>query len=345
MSADPETPTSLLIVRLGAVGDVVRTLPLVKAIRRRHPSMTIGWVVEELSAGLLEGLDFIDRIHVLRRRSLAASLRRPWRWPDALSTWLELRTELRKARYELILDVHGTFKASRVARLARGGDTRLVGLGPGGSKETAHWVYDEVVPYPAEPVLTRIQRAFLLGRAAGLLPDDEEIAVEHGLRFAPERVQRAHEFLEPLGRPRVLLFPFASATKKGLRKRWPLARWVELARSLSDELTVVLAWGSPREGEEARAALGEPGRVQLTPRTDLLELTEVLRGVDLVVTGDTGPMHLAAGVDTRVLALFGPSDPVINRPWGDAHEVIVHEPLGELEVERVRRSVLAKLSD
>jgi lipopolysaccharide heptosyltransferase I len=327
-------PSSLLLVRLGAVGDVIRTLPLLHALRGAHPECRIGWAVEEASAGLLRAVRALDRVHVLPRRSLARALRRPWRWPEACRCLRSFVRELREERYDVALDAHGTLKAALVARSARA--TRLVGLGPGGSKEGAHLLYGEVVPYPAGEPLTRIRRALLLGRGAGLLADDAGEAVEHGLRFPASDAIAARDSVRSLARPVAVLFPFASATRKGRRKLWPEPCWSDLGRRLVGKgASVLVAWGSPGEGRRAqRLAGGIPGG-SVAPPTDLVELAGLLEEADLLVTGDTGPMHLAAAVGTRCLALFGPSDPVINRPWGPGHEVLVHRPLASLPPEDV----------
>lgn len=339
--APPKQP-SVLLVRLGAVGDVIRTLPLLHAVRLRHPRTRIGWLVEEPSAPLLRELPALDTVHVLPRRALARRLRRPWSWRRGFGELVGLRRELREARYELVLDVHGTLKAALAARLA--GGNRLEGFARGGSKEGAASLYDTCHPAPG-PV-SRIERALWLGRCAGLLTGDPP-HVDHGLRFPAPRLRAARTALGPLRRPAVVLFPFASMTRKGRRKRWPLERHLALGCRLAERgRHVVLAWGSPAERDEARGALsrcgGGPAPV-LAPPTDLVELSDLLRRCDLLVTGDTGPMHVAAAVGTPVLALFGPSDPVINRPWGEGHQVLVSDPLARLPVDEVLHAAEAML--
>jgi lipopolysaccharide heptosyltransferase I len=334
----------ILIVRLGAVGDVVRTLPLLHALRRAQRDAFIGWLVEEASAPLLREMEALDVVHVLERRSLSAALARPHRLPAAARSLHGLVTALRGERYDIALEVHGTLKAALAARLAR---TRVEGFGPGGSKESAHLLHDVSHPFPALP-MTRVERALFLGASAGMLGDDPRLqgeGVDFGLRFDASRVSRATAFAQGR-RPLVLLFPFASAS--GRRKRWPLERHVELGTRLAAEGSrVVMAWGSRREREEAEAALLGARGVELAPATDLVELTELLRECDVLVTGDTGPMHLAAAVGTPVVALFGPSDPLVNHPWEDAenrrHAVIVRRPLSGLPVEEVIPHVRIRL--
>lgn len=337
----------ILLVRLGAVGDVIRTLPLLHALRAARRDATLGWAVEEPSAGLLSAIPAIDAVHVVRRREIGALLGRPWRWPRAARLLSDLRADLARPRYDLVLDVHGTLKAALVAGMAGG---RVVGFERGGSKEGAHLLHDVSHPFTALPV-TRVRRALMLGAMEGLLgPDppvgaDDDPRIDFGLRSLPAS-GAIGEFLERDGRPPIVLYPFASAD--GQAKRWPIERHVELGRRLSDGgARVILAWGSRREGDEARAAAAEARGIEVAPPTSLVELAALLRGAALVVTGDTGPMHLAAAVGTRILALFGPTDPAINRPWGLGHEVIVHRPLAELgvgTVEAAARRILGTRS-
>jgi lipopolysaccharide heptosyltransferase I len=336
----------ILLVRLGAVGDVVRALPLAHALRAAMPDAFLGWLTEEPSAPLLREIRALDAVHVLPRRALASSLLRPSRLPSAIRTLRDSLGAMRDARYELVLDVHGTLKAAWVSTLA---GAPVTGFGPGGSKELAHWMHDVSIPFPAMP-MSRVRRALFLGAAAGLLGPDatpDDAAADFGLRFDDARVTRIRE-LPRDPRPLVVLFPFASA--RGQAKRWPIARHAELAERLAGRgLRAMIAWGSPREGDEARAALAGRSGVELSPRTDLVELTELLRAASVLVTGDTGPMHLAAAVGTPCVALFGPSDPIVNRPWGHpaprGHAVMVRTPLAKLTVDEVLPEVLARLPE
>jgi lipopolysaccharide heptosyltransferase I len=334
-------PRRILLVRLGAVGDVVRTLPLLHALRAARPDARIGWLVEEPSSGLLREVAALDAVHVLPRRELGPALARPWQWPRAARTLGALRDELRAAAYDLVLDAHGTLKAALVSTLP---GATLAGLGRGGSKEGAHLLYDRAHAFPARP-MSRMRRALFLGAAEDLLGDEgplgEDGPLEFGLRFPPARTRGIDAFAAADARALVVLVPFASA--RGQSKRWPLARFVGLGGSLHRAgARAVLAWGSAREGREAAGALAAaPGSgVELAPPTDLVELSALLARARLVVTGDTGPMHLAAAGGARVLALFGPSDPVVNRPWGAGHDVIVHRPLDELPEDRVLAAAL-----
>ena len=347
MSAAPPTPSRsgrrILLVRLGAVGDVVRALPLAHALRQAQPDALIGWAVEEPSAPLLREIACLDSVHVLPRREIARATARPARWPAAIRSFRAFVASLRAERYDLVLDVHGTLKAAWVATLA---GAPVTGFGPGGSKEWAHLLHDVSLPFPATP-MSRVRRARFLGAAAGLLGPGvatDDASADFGLRFRPERVARAAAELARDRRRPVVLFPFASA--KGRRKRWPMQRHAELATLLVREgKRVVIAWGSPREGDEARSAAALAPGAEVAPPTDLVELTELLRGASVLVTGDTGPMHLAAAVGTPVVALFGPSDPVINRPWepaGATHAVLVRNPLEELTPAEVLPHVLAR---
>src|SRR5688572_22283410 len=110
--AQPRTGQRILIVRLGAVGDVVRTLPLLHGLRRAQPDAFIGWLVEEPSAPLLREIHALDVVHVLERRGLAAAFSQPHRLPAATRSLHGLVGALRRERYDIVLDAHGTLKAA-----------------------------------------------------------------------------------------------------------------------------------------------------------------------------------------------------------------------------------------
>jgi ADP-heptose:LPS heptosyltransferase len=145
------------------------------------------------------------------------------------------------------------------------------------------------------------------GLAAASLPVNEAEATE------------ARRLWDAAGSPpRVLLCPGASL-RQGY-KRWPPGRFGRLAASLAERgFTVRLAWGPGEEELATEAATAAALQDLVLPPTSLSLLAELLRGADLFVGNDSGPMHLAWLVGTRVVALYGPTDPVVNAPWGTGH--------------------------
>jgi ADP-heptose:LPS heptosyltransferase len=302
-------PSSVLIVRLGAVGDVIRSLPALEALRRLAPDARIGWAVEPGAASLLDGQPSLDRLHVVPR-GVGGRARRAWR-------------ELREARYDTVLDLHGILRSAILARLT-GAPNRLA-YGPPVGRERSHWLATRTVPSPQEP--WRVAHFLGLVVALGMGEVEETPAVTIPVR--PEERERVDGWLRELhepGRPLVALHPGAS--RGAGWKRWPVERFRLVGERLAamHDATVVATWG-PGEEELVRELAGgatHPARVP--PLLNLRELAELYRRADLFVGGDTGPMHLAAAVGTGVVCLMGGSDGARNRPMGEGHVVLAAGP-------------------
>jgi ADP-heptose:LPS heptosyltransferase len=174
-------------------------------------------------------------------------------------------------------------------------------------------------------------------------------AVEFPLPVDAAAEARIDEFLAAGGlKPQdrlVVLNPGAGRPDK----RWPVARFQDLARRLVDDAgaTVLVAWG-PNEFDAARAITdaGPRGRAALAPPTSLDELMAVLRRASVVVAGDTGPLHLAAALGTPCVGLYGPTSAERNGPYGPVHRTRMAPDgaMASLGVEPVFRSVAELLA-
>jgi len=307
---------AILLVRLGAVGDVIRALPALDLLRRTFPDASVDWLVEERCADVLQDHPDLRRVVILRRKAIvrAASHLR------LLTSYRELRRTLAclgEARYHTVVDLQGTLKSALLSR-ATGCPVRI-GLAAGYSKESAHRFYSRPVD-PGPDRISRVERNFRLLSPLGV---DRNM---HPLPRARLTLSGTHhawaagvlDSLAPAARPRVLLYPGTS--RRQAYKRWPAERFGFLAGRLHDDgVQVVVAGGPGEEGlirTVCEATSTPPGVV---PPSDLRQLAAVLERVDLFVGGDTGPMHLAWAAGTRVLGLFGATDPVVNAPY-DAHQ-------------------------
>jgi heptosyltransferase I len=275
----------ILIVRLGALGDIVHALPVLAACRRTWPSARIDWLVDVRYAGVLElarGLD--ERVTI-----------DPWR------RWREvprLIGELRRRRYDLALDLQGLIKSAVLARAS--GATRVVGFARDAVREApAAWFYTERVAVDDRAHVTR--KNLRVAEAIGA----DASQVTFPLDVPPARVGPAE--------------PYAVLNPGGgwPNKLWPAARFGALARWLRERhgLSSVVLWG-PREAALAEAVVGESdGAATLAPRTTLGDVLAIARDARLFVSGDTGPLHLAAAVGAPIVGLFGPTNPARNGPF------------------------------
>lgn len=294
-------PERVLIVRTGAIGDVANALVVANAIREAAPATRVGWVAHDLVRPLVDGHPSVDRVHLWPRGSGLAGFR-------------ALVREVRAERYGLALDLQRIAKSALVARLS--GAPRVVGFDRARSKELA-WLLptERLHPRPdsrhrVEGYLDVVQHLGLpLPRVLHRLPEDARAAA-----WAEERVRA-------WGAPPILIH--VGATKPP--NRWPAERFGGLAGALArDPGGPVVLVGGPAEVETAKRALASAGSEvhDLVGATDLRQLIELCRRARLVVSADSGPMHLAAAVGTQVLALFGPADPAATGPWGAQHRVL-----------------------
>lgn len=309
----------LLIVRLGAVGDVIRTLPAVSLLKDAYPRARLSWIVEDLSWDLLQGHPDLSEVLRLPRRTLRDAAVRPWRLPGLLR---EITATLRARRFDVAVDFQGSLKSALLARLS--GAPRRAGFARGHGRELSWRLMTETVEPPTTR-LNRVERNLLLAESLGARSDTVHVR----LFERPGEADAAEALLSgrvPAGAPSVVLSPGTSGRQAW--KRWPEARFGVLASALRRDCGAVplIAWG-PGEEPLARAVVAASGGAAvLLPPVDLRLLAALLRRVTLFVGADTGPMHLAWAVGCPVLALFGPTDPALNAPIGTGHVVLRRGP-------------------
>ncbi len=299
-------PLRVLIVRVGAMGDVLHGLPAVTALRRALPGCFIGWAIEPRWSALLatEGaqargaeMPVVDRLHEVRTREWK---RRPFS-AGTLRGIADLRRELQAERYDVCVDLQGSIRSGAIGWMAEA--RRFVGASK--PREGAAAVfYGQRVEVEARHVVAGACE--LVGEAVGarLRP----AAVE--LPRNPQAERWCELMLSDVAADKecVLLCPGAGWGAK----QWPAARYAELARRLRAAGMQVLVNGGSAEGEGVEAETAASGAQPV--RCDLGQLIALSRRASLVVGGDTGPVHLAAALGRPVVALFGPTDPLRNGP-------------------------------
>jgi len=300
----------VLIVRVGALGDVLHALPAVVALRRARPEWEIDWVVDPRWAPLL--VDGEGRGPVVSRVHLAET--KLWmRSPASLRTLrsiLALRKQLRAERYDLAVDMQGTLRSAVIGWMS--GAKRFAGYGD-----------------PREPMAARLYREALARRGervveqgAALLGDACGIALTSAVAELPREAWADEWAAEFVGGERLcVLAPVAGWGAK----RWPAQRFGELAQRLQ-ALGFVVGVNANRKDDalaaEVIAASAGAAQIAVSSVTGMIAL---LRRAALVVGGDSGPVHLAAALGTPVVALFGPTDPARNGPWGPGTKAVLRD--------------------
>ncbi len=292
----------VLILKPSSLGDVVQALPLLRLLKRHRPDAVVHWWLAAELLPLLEGdADLAHLIPFERRR-----WRSPAYWPSGLA---QIRA-MRAARYDWVIDLQGLARSAAFAWLADGGFTTGLEL----EREGAHLSYDLAVPRPKDrPHAVE----WYLAVAAAL-----DIPVHDQFEWLPARPDIAAHLTVKWPRDKFRWL----AINPGARwdnKRWPATHFAELVRQLAASdarLRFALLGGSGDWQLTETIRRAEPGRCEnFAGRTALPELIEVLRRCDLLVTNDTGPMHLAAALRKPVVSLFGPTRPDQTGPYGQTH--------------------------
>ena len=278
----------IVLLRLSALGDILRVLPAWANLKRAFPEARFQAVVEDRHAFLLSPLPWLEPV-VVRRARL-----RPW---SALEELKRVAGALRGA--EASLDFHGILKSALAPWLAELPER----WGDGHTREGAGFLQNR--PQPFRP-RTRYDQALGLAGAFGA-----SRGVTGLDRFHPALRDVVLPDPGPVwsddGRPRAVLVPGAS--RRGAIKRWPLRHWLTLAGLL--ESRYQLRWSLGPDEADLRAWLPEATGVPALPPMGLWELASALRQADRVVAPDTGLLHLAVVLGVQAVGVYGGSDPVV----------------------------------
>ncbi|MBK8726150.1 MAG: glycosyltransferase family 9 protein [Holophagaceae bacterium] len=279
----------LVLLRLSALGDILRVLPAWANLHDAFPDARFQAVVEDRHAFLLAPLPWIEPV-LMNRKALSHPFR-------ALGELRRVAEEIRGA--EASLDFHGILKSALIPKLAdikeRWGD--------GATREGAGWLQTHPQAWRHQ---TRYAQALGLSAAFG-----SSRGLEGLDRFRPVLRDAAlpdpGEVWPANGRPRAVLVPGAS--RRGAIKRWPLRHWLKLAGLLKGSHE--LRWSLGPEEQALRAWLPQESGVQALPELDWWRLAAAVRQADRVIAPDTGLLHLAVALGVPATAVYGPSDPVV----------------------------------
>jgi heptosyltransferase-1 len=315
---------NILLVRLGALGDIVHAIPAAAAIRAAYPDARIDWLVDGRHRTMVDLVSVIDRVIEVQAPTIGA--------------WVRAVRDVRLASYDVALDLQGLMKSAVLARAS--GARRIVGFSIWHLREkTARPFYSEVVelrPKGGSQGLQAqdhvIHKNLRLLRTIGVETDRIEFPFRALFSIVDQDVRR-----EMGDQPFALLNPGAAWPNK----RWPPERFGAVAAFLRDvrRLRSLVLWG-PGEAPLAHAVVeASDGSAVVAPATQLPDLLALSRSAALMVCGDTGPLHIAAAAGTPLVALFGPTDPVRNGPFS-ADDVVVsrHDACGCYYQRRCRRS-------
>ncbi len=313
----------VLIVRIGAMGDVLHAMPAVAALRERHPGWSIGWAIEPrwsellqiagdpqdltqgvaLASGAIVRRGLVDRWYSVpaaawRKRPLAGR---------TMAEILALRRVLRAQRFDLCVDMQGAVKSAVVASMA--GAKSVAGPAEPRERIARQW-YRQRVELKATHVVE--QGCELLGAAVG-----ETLAPAHVTLPMNERAE--HWADEMVGQERFVL---VSPGGGWGAKVWPPERFGRVAAELGQMGIRTVVNATPNGSREADEVVAASGGAARTVPCSVRELIALVRRAAVVIGGDTGPLHLAAALEKPVVGIYGPTDPARNGPYGTRSRVL-----------------------
>jgi len=306
----------VLLVKSSALGDIVHALPALAYLHQVAPGIRVDWVVEERFRDLLDGNPLINQLHLIRTKA--------WkRHPFAAATRREiaaLRQALVAASYDMAFDLQSNIKSGVIARLSgaplRYGYVRAeVREAPNIFFTNAKVSLQPEDYHVTDRVLRIVSVPFGSDFCAATIPTDIHTTIADDAAAAA--------LLSPFGPGSVLLFHHGTTW---LTKLWHEQGWVELGKLALENFpkaSILLSWGNDQEREVAgRIAAAIGGRACLLPRLSLKGLAALLKKVDLVVGGDTGPVQMAAAVGTPTVSFYRATDALRTGPRGAKHLVI-----------------------
>jgi ADP-heptose:LPS heptosyltransferase len=303
-AARPHTnPKRILIILNGAIGDVVRALPLLGRIRRGFPAAHIAWAIEPKSAPILDGHPWLDQTILYDRR------RAPWSFAPFLQ-------RVREGRFDLAIDLQRHLKSGIISMVSGAQDR--IGFNAENTKELNHLFSTRRIEAQPEMRLKLLQY-LAFGDALGLPP----VPIEFGLSASAAERERARGFLKDMPRPRLGVI---------LGSSWPSRIYfpksiAAVIRGACDRTNVngegpalfPILLGGPDETALASDVMRELGGLEvlnLAGKTSLRDLIAIFPECDAAFGPDSGPMHIAAAVGCPIVSLWGATSPKRSAPWG-----------------------------
>ena len=299
---------NILVVKLSAIGDVIHALPVSYAIKESFPDAHLTWVVEPPAYDLLTMDSCVDEIITFHKKEFKSI-------GGFLTNYGPLKRQIQRRSYDAVLDLQGLFKSAAIARLAKA----PVKLGMCNMRELSDRISRPVIGPHANGHI--VERYLDVARALGCRVDQVVFPLTVPEREADLTRRIFSQAGGNMGNPYVVFAIGANWPNK----RWPTEYFAELSDWLYAQrlIPVIVGGGAVDEQRAAElCAAAEIPPINLVGRTNFKQLTCVLQHAQLTIGGDTGPVHLSAGVGTKTIMVMGPTDANRNGPYGQLENAI-----------------------
>lgn len=301
----------ILIVQPSRIGDIVFSLPVLAALRKKYPEAKISWIVDERCAEILEGNPYLENIFIWDRRNRSAKY------------YKELKKSLRGEKFDLSIDLHGLAKSAMLVKLA-GAKYKIASSSTNGMKELSWLVSKEIKC--TDPNKHCIERHMLTAKYLGAADE-----IEYPIAISEENFSSVKEKLEREG---VNIKKMIGIHPGGgwISRRWAAYKYSMLAKKLKDELGADIVLVGGREGGSSERGLNEEiiadagtEICDMTGKFTLKELCAFFKMCRAFVGNEAGPMHIATALNTPAVAILGPTNAKRTGPFRGKTKVIQHQ--------------------
>ncbi len=299
-------PQRILIIKPSSIGDIIHSLPFLKAMKGLYPEAELYWLVNRGFEKILEGNPYLKGI-IPFDRSI-------WREDPkkGIQGFIEMVKEIRSMEFDMVFDLQGLFRSAMISFLT--GSKERIGLKY--SRELSSIFYTKRLGHSKNDNHAVARNLSMLKDLGASIEE-----VEFPIIITEREKERMKELLSFREEDIYIAFnPFGGWSSK----RWGFDKYIRLGNLLCKEGYKIVLLGGPKDIKEAKTIASSMERepILAAGKTDLKELSVLLTYVDLLVTNDTGPMHIAAAVGTPTVSIFGPTDPNRTGPYGNGHIVI-----------------------
>ena len=306
---------NILIVKLSAIGDVIHTLPSLAALRKAYPNAHISWVIEEAASPIVKGNPYLDTLIISRRKTWSENLKKRTHVGETLKEIRIFIRQLRQRPYDLVIDFNGLMKSAIIVLIS--GAQRKIGYNS--LQELSGFFYNEKIYENMNK--HAVDRYLDFVRHLGIPYENPEFY----LPVSQADRETADTLLYNSGISKdkkfIAISPMSFA---GETRLWYEDRFAALADRIINELKTEVVFTGSRSGGmiDRIQSMMTNKSLNLEDKTSLLELAHLYERADLLITPDSGPMHIAAAVGTPVIALFGASAYWRTGPYGQNHTII-----------------------
>ena len=301
----------ILIIRLSSIGDIIHCTPVARSLKLAWPNCKITWLVGEVSAELIKLNPYVDETIVWSRERFEKHLRN-FEYKKAFALWTSLREKLSARKFYAVLDIHGLFLTGLIAKMAK--TDRRIGMRQ--ARELNFLFMTKRTPSLGKHITDKYLGVLT---ALGITSVDHTMTV-----VVPEKdKQFAQTFLYNEGVLETEKFVVFVVGTTWSSKNWPVDLFVQTAQMLSTDFKIVLCGGNAdlALGSKIEEAAHIP-MINAIGKTSLLQMAGIIDRATAIVSGDTGPLHIAAALGIPAVAMFGPTNPSTYAPQGPKNVIL-----------------------